>query len=132
MKLLITLELTLLILATTFQSDNPPGWYQQELPVADYINDIFFLDSLNGWLITDSFGGNDSGYVLRTSDGGNTWSILFYAFIKFKSLQFVDSNIGYIGGGDGFARVLKTTDGGNSWSIFTFPTTIIDDIFFCQ
>lgn len=130
MKLLITLELTLLILATTFQSDNPPGWYQQELPVADYINDIFFLDSLNGWLITDSFGGNDSGYVLRTSDGGNTWSILFYAFIKFKSLQFVDSNIGYIGGGDGFARVLKTTDGGNSWSIFTFPTTIIDDIFF--
>ncbi|MCI0450132.1 MAG: hypothetical protein L0Y79_10190, partial [Chlorobi bacterium] len=57
MKRLLFFELLVLFLATTFESDSPPGWFQQTLPVSDVINDIFFLDSLTGWVVTQ--GGNN-------------------------------------------------------------------------
>lgn len=56
MKKLILIVLALLFLSTTFQSGNPPGWFQQPLPVSDFINDIYFLDSLTGWIATNSDG----------------------------------------------------------------------------
>ena len=70
MKKLILLELAFLFLATTFSSNPPPpGWYQQTLPVNDFVNDIFFLDSLNGWVVTPN------GYIMNTQNGGNNWTI---------------------------------------------------------
>ena len=66
----------LLFLANTFRSDNPPGWYVQQLPVNDLVNDIFFLDSLNGWLVTNGrFNENDTSYIMRTTNGGDNWTI---------------------------------------------------------
>lgn len=101
MKKIILLELTLIFLATTFQSDNPPGWYQQQFPVNDFINDIFFLDSLNGWVVTNSNGGNDTGYIMKTSDGGSNWNIQYDTVEKLNAIQFVNQSIGYVGGGFG-------------------------------
>ncbi|MBK8982075.1 MAG: hypothetical protein IPM38_07070 [Ignavibacteria bacterium] len=51
MKRKLFLTSLLLFLSLSFSS-NPPGWYVQQLPVNDFVNDIFFLDSLNGWLVT--------------------------------------------------------------------------------
>ena len=118
MKKLILLELALLFLATTFRSDNPPGWYQQILPVADQINDIFFLDSLNGWIVTKGHtNSNDTGYILRTSNGGTNWIIQFRQNINLNVIQLVNSDVGYAGGGSGSGTrfMYKTTNGGNNW-----------------
>lgn len=118
MKLLIILELTLLLLATTFQSDNPWGWYQQTLPVSDQINDIFFLDSLNGWIVTNGSFTGDTGYIMQTIDGGNSWVIQYSNTILMNAVQFTDDMSGYVVGnfyaGTG-NNILKTTDGGNNW-----------------
>ena len=63
MKKLILLELAFLFFASTFQSHNPPGWYQLQLPVSDFTKDISFVDNLNGWIITEgNFNNNDTGY----------------------------------------------------------------------
>lgn len=113
MKKLILIELTLLFLATTFQSDNPPGWYQQQLPVNNIINDMFFLDSLKGWIVTGRSG--ETAYVLHTTNGGNNWNIQFQQNLLLIALQFVDSNVGYIIGSQPPGIVLKTTNGGNNW-----------------
>ena len=121
MKKLILLELAFLFLATTFSSNPPPpGWYQQTLPVSDQINDIFFLDSLNGWAVTNgSFIGGDTGYILHTVNGGDNWFIQYSRTILMDAIQFTDNMTGYIVGnfyaGTG-NNILKTTNGGNNWN----------------
>jgi photosystem II stability/assembly factor-like uncharacterized protein len=123
MKLLITLELTLLFLATTFQSHNPPGWYQQQLPMNNVtVQDIFFIDSLRGWVSAMNASANDTAFIFHTTDSGNNWVIQFKDSIRWINvLQFFDENTGYAGGGFGHPKFLKTTNGGNEWQIRTPP-----------
>ena len=116
MKKLLLLELVLLFLATTFQSDNPPGWYQQILLVNDVVKDISFIDSSRGWIITEgNFNNHDTGYIMRTTNGGMNWTIQYDTTETFNVIQFVNENIGYAGGGFGRASFWKTIDGGNNW-----------------
>jgi len=66
----------ILFLAVTFVTDTPPppsGWYQQFMPSLNNmpISDIFFLDILTGWAVTNNNMPNDSGYILKTSNGGD-------------------------------------------------------------
>src|SRR4030095_7169606 len=129
------LILIILFLATTFESDNPPGWFQQTLPVNDVINDIFFLDSLTGWVVTDGrTNTNDTGYIMKTTTGGNNWTVQYNQPMRLSIVQFFDLNTGYVGGGSGTGtgRVFKTTNGGNSWNQVTGSTGIgdLDDMFF--
>ena len=109
MKKLILLELALLFLATTFVSDNPPGWYLQQLPVNDFVNDIFFLDSLTGWVVTNG-GSNDTAYIIKTENGGKDWKVLNRSFKYYTKIQFFNNDSGYISGAPG--GVWKTFNGG--------------------
>lgn len=111
MKKIILLELMLLFLATTFQSDNPPGWYQQQLPVNDFVNDIFFLDSLNGWVVTNT------GYIMNTTSGGDNWEIQAASAGNLYSIQFLDSQTGYTLGNGTHGIIYKTTNGGTNWNL---------------
>ena len=111
MKKLILLELAFIFLATTFSSSPPPGWYQQTLPVSDQINDIFFLDSLNGWVVTPS------GYILSTQNGGDNWSVQKNSAGNLYSIQFIDSQTGYVLGNGNHGIIYKTTNGGTNWNL---------------
>ena len=111
--------LTLLFLSFTFNSMPPPGWYQQTLPVNDLINDIFFLDSLNGWVVTQGHtNNNDTGFILNTTNGGDNWSIQFAEPLNVQVILFTDESTGYAGGGSGSGTryMYKTTNGGNNWT----------------
>lgn len=116
----------LLFLSFTFSS-NPPGWFIQYTPTnGRLINDISFLDSLNGWAVTDFGSGQDSCFILRTSNGGNNWFIEYSKLnAAFYGVKFFSDNIGYVSGasslnGNGF--VLKTSNKGQNWSQTNFPT----------
>lgn len=112
MKRLIFLELTFLFLATTFSSNPPPGWVQQTLPVNDFVRDIFFLDSLDGWVATVS-------YILKTTNGGDNWAVTDSSNNSYYKIQFFDNNTGYRCGvlGGGGASVWKTTNSGYNWGL---------------
>ncbi len=53
------------------------------------------------------------GWILRSDDGGNSWTRLNYTGDFYRSVQFVSPSTGYICGYSG--SLLKTTDGGRSW-----------------
>ncbi|MBS1552991.1 MAG: T9SS type A sorting domain-containing protein [Bacteroidetes bacterium] len=128
MKKLILLELAFLFLATTFSSNPPPpGWYQQTLPVNDFVNDIFFLDSLNGWAVT-----LNNGYILNTTNGGNNWDIQMDSAGSLYTVQFLDIQTGYVLGNSLHGIIYKTINGGLNWNLIHdfHPAGIFRDMSF--
>ncbi len=131
MKKLILLELCLLFLATTFRGDSPPsGWYIQQIPVNKNITDIYFTDTLNGWAVTKWATSTDTGYVLKTTNGGTNWYINYQTHIYFDAVQFIDNNTGYISGYDGIGVVCKTTNSGLNWNIILHAGFEFTDLYF--
>jgi photosystem II stability/assembly factor-like uncharacterized protein len=116
LKITLTLFITLIIVLGFAMPLNPVGnWYQQFMPNLGgrQIRDITFLDSLTGYAISTRLSVSDSSLILKTSDGGNNWTIVYapIGFI-FKKIQFINQLTGYVGG----TGLFKTTNGGNSWS----------------
>jgi photosystem II stability/assembly factor-like uncharacterized protein len=135
LKNILYLAGIILFLATTFQSNIPPGWFQQVRPVNDPINDIFFLDSLNGWAVTNgSFNTNDTAYIFKTTNGGGNWLINFSSVEKLNVVQFINESTGYVGGGSNGSAMLsflKTTNAGMNWHRLNAPDGVyINDMFF--
>jgi len=87
-------------------------WIRSILPTdAPYITDIQFVDALNGWAVgTDH--DNEEGWLLRTSDGGVTWTRLPDVRAPLSAVHFLDDGRGWIGG-DG---VYATANGGATWT----------------
>jgi photosystem II stability/assembly factor-like uncharacterized protein len=110
-----------------FIGDSPPGWYQQTLPVNDIINDIFFLDSVTGWVVTQG-GNGDTSRIMNTTNGGTNWAIQIDSLFNLAVIQFIDASIGYAAGGNGRAKFLKTTNGGNLWTVTTPFGSGISDV----
>ncbi|MFA5404578.1 MAG: hypothetical protein WC358_06560, partial [Ignavibacteria bacterium] len=73
-KNILLLEICILFLASSFPSDKSPGWVQQSVPTSKTINDIYFIDSLRGWAVTD-WGIDSISVILNTTNAGNNWLI---------------------------------------------------------
>ncbi|OGV11712.1 MAG: hypothetical protein A2499_14830 [Stygiobacter sp. RIFOXYC12_FULL_38_8] len=84
-------------------------WEVQSTNTKASIRSICFLDSLNGWAITDSI------IFLHTTNGGNDWIIEKIQNEKFgiQQIQFVTKGIGYACASQG--RLFSTKDGGKTW-----------------
>jgi len=83
---------------------------------------ISFLDPLHGYITAWR---RDIGYgqLLATSDGGQTWQIRYESpAFPVDSLQFLDAQHGFAGGGEGgkessSQQLFATDDGGTSWHL---------------
>jgi hypothetical protein len=60
---------------------------------------------------------NDTAYILKTTDGGSTWSKQYSNNLNLTVVEFLDKGFGFVGGGSGSGtrKMLKTTNGGDSW-----------------
>jgi photosystem II stability/assembly factor-like uncharacterized protein len=79
------------------------------------INDIYFTDAMNGFAV----GGIqwESGFILRTSDGGESWQKLDTFDIQtLYGIHFYNSQVGQAVGVGG--KVLRTDNGGQNWEVF--------------
>lgn len=139
MKKLLKISLTLVITAIfvtgiimpelilgTPASPAVGNWYQQFLPNLQgrTISDIFFLDSLTGWAVTGTGGSVDSAYILKTTNKGDTWQILYFDKNSFTRIKFINTNTGYTSGATPFigaSSINKTTNGGLNWFIVPPP-----------
>jgi photosystem II stability/assembly factor-like uncharacterized protein len=123
-SLIFYLAILLFIIGFNFTDSPPPfGWYQQFMPNLNNqpISDIFFLDSLTGWAVTNDNMPQDTGYILKTINGGDNWTIKYRDKRDFGRIKFINSNTGFAcgGTGSGTAYLFKSTNGGDNW--FTLP-----------
>jgi len=110
------------------------GWYQQFMPNigSRTIQDIFFLDSLTGWAVTNATNqGNDTIFVLKTTNSGDNWVIDHKkvqtggGFSGYFKVCFLDQNTGYTTDVRG---IYKTSDGGSNWTSLNAPQTAYLDM----
>ena len=110
-------------------TDTPPpsGWYQQFMPNLGgrSITDVFFLDSLTGWGVTNATNqNNDTTYVLKTTNGGDNWVIQYGkiqtggGFPGYYRVYFLNQNTGFVCGVKG---IDKSINGGSNWVSLNAP-----------
>jgi photosystem II stability/assembly factor-like uncharacterized protein len=85
-------------------------WSPRDSKTKEALTCLSFIDGKNGWAA------GHGGVVIRTSDGGETWTVLREGSVDNQpllDLQFVSINVGYACGA--YDTILKTTDGGRTW-----------------
>ncbi len=91
------------------------GWVQQPSGTTAGLHTVYFINPQTGWVA------GDSGFVLRTTDGGASWNrnSVDTLIWSCRSLWFQDATRGWaVGSGGRFSGLLYiTTDGGVSWQL---------------
>ncbi len=91
--------------------DNGKTWRQVDVPTRATLTGVFFLNRKLGWVV-----GHDAE-ILRTDDGGNSWSRLYNNPNDERPLfdvWFRDADYGIAVGAYGL--YLETRDGGQTWN----------------
>jgi photosystem II stability/assembly factor-like uncharacterized protein len=100
-------------------SDSGNTWISSELDILNlnFLGDIYFLNDLSGWVIGyyngDPGTGIDSTFIIRTTDGGNSWQKNYLEANILNSVYFTDNMNGWVGGY--YNYIGKTSDGGMTW-----------------
>ena len=119
-NLLFFLSILFFTVGLNLQDNPPSGWYQQFLPYIDNkpITDMHFLDSLTGLLCTADGTVNDTNYILKTTNGGDNWQVIYYSsYMDFSQMLFLNDSVGFVCG----TRILKTTNRGDNWFMINGP-----------
>lgn len=90
--------------------DNGQTWRQVRVPSVALLTGVFFVDGQRGWVV-----GHDET-ILRSTDGGESWSLAHYAPEKQQPLLdvwFRDAHHGLAVGA--YGTIYRTDDGGLNW-----------------
>ena len=98
----------LFIILLFIQTAGHAQWMAQQSNIKHHLNSVFFIDAKTGLAV------GNFGYVLKTTNGGDTWTILAGRDDRYYfDVQFLDPLTGYRV--DRY-NVDKTTNGGHRWS----------------
>jgi photosystem II stability/assembly factor-like uncharacterized protein len=99
---------------------------------------VQFLDSLNGWVAGEYF----QSELLRTTNGGDSWEIIFNSPYQITDFLFQDKNHGWIILSNVYdyhyapyhhpTQLFYTSDGGQNWEEFSIPCPNINAISFAN
>ena len=106
-------------------NDGGETWIVQDAGTNNGIVDVFFLNRQMGWASSWNFEGFFGTLILKTIDGGSSWTSESYQEdnIFMNSILFLDSLNGWMGGSP--HAIVKTTDGGQSWTQSAIDTNAL-------
>lgn len=113
MKTVIHLIALLIISVTAYTQT---GWKLCNAPAfGNRVDDIFMLDTKTGYAVCGD------GKIVKTTDGGDNWLLMKQANIYCRSVEFINTQKGFVGGFSFNAGVdtnilRRTTDGGATWT----------------
>jgi len=106
-------------LNVAFTGDNGENWDFINIPESKKkdsylnINNAFFIDGDNIILVANE------GLILRSSNGGESWTAKKFKENNYTALYFLDAKKGFIAGNGG--AMIYTADGGEKWRTDTLP-----------
>ncbi len=122
------LFLLLLIMSSTTIAAFSQWTIQNALPEGKFLYTMTFTD------VNTGYGVSDSGIIIKTTNGGLTWSKLARStYFNLYGVCFTNDSTGYAVGGDyGSGILLKTVDGGANWFTRVQGTNAkgLQDVFF--
>ena len=126
-------SILLFIIAFNFSDHGTGGWQLQTMPFLNNrpLTDMTFTDSLTGFGITGDGTVGDTNYILKTTNGGDNWNIIYSVYRDLSRVIFLNGLTGFVSGGFNASGsyLIKTNDGGNSWNQITTPEALrINDI----
>lgn len=77
------------------------------------LRSVFFTSSMNGFIAGGNLSNDSIQTLLKTSDGGNTWSIVFDRLGDQLNKVYFNGSKGFLLGNNG--TFLSSTDNGSSW-----------------
>lgn len=83
-------------------------WQIQTSGTTQHLTGVYMIDAQNGWIC------GDGGTLLKTNNGGQTWTPVNVTNKDLNAIVFIDANIGIVVGEDGL--VIRTSDGGVNWN----------------
>ncbi len=91
-------------------------WKFQDSGVTENLNDVFFVDELNGWAV------GDNSTIIATTDGGETWVRQDSPVdgLVLRKVQFANHDVGFACGQSTYGTLIHTIDGGKTWKIMDF------------
>jgi photosystem II stability/assembly factor-like uncharacterized protein len=112
-------------------ADGGETWEARTRPTEDAVRDIFFHDAEAGWLLCERAWfkpmerDESVSYLLKTSDGGRTWSRVEVTRgadvdLKLAGVRFAGRERGWVYGEQG--ALFVTSDGGATWARQRVPT----------
>lgn len=113
--------------AFNFQHNPPSNWYQQYLPsiYTQQINDMTFLDSLTGFIVTSRNVNPDTAMILKTTNGGDNLNVVYsQSNRRLSRVKFINNTTGFASGGTGTGtpHLYKTTNQGLNWNLIPVTT----------
>ena len=96
-------------------------WEKINVPTDQHLRSVFFVDSLLGWAA------GDSGTIIRTDDGGESWQAQdSQTEGEIVFLFFLDKDLGWASSYNHSTppygtNILKTTNGGINWTRTPYP-----------
>ncbi len=105
--------------------DGGENWVSQDSETYNHIVHVFFLNRQLGWASSWNYEGFYGTLLLKTTDGGNSWSSEAYPedYLFMNCILFLDSLTGWMGGSP--HALVKTTDGGQSWNQAAIDTNAL-------
>ncbi len=102
-------------------SDGGAAW--KSAPINPYVQEVAFVDALHGWTVVPSTPPGSGDDLLRTVDGGATWSVIYSVHLAADcvfSPTFVTKTFGVATDGCG-ASISITRNGGVTWQQLAMP-----------
>ncbi len=102
------------------------SWVSQNTGISNEIHELFVVDRSFAWALAFEYPVDTlwyGTYLLKTTNGGTTWTRRDYYAEFYYALSFFDSVNGWMGGNSG--TISKTTDGGLTWSQALIDSSIV-------
>lgn len=122
-------------------TDGGNTWLKKKTAINATLRKVFFLSNLKGWAVgykcyqgCGSPGQSNEAYILRTTDGGETWTEQSsqHPYIELSEVRFVSETTGWVAGvyNNTQSSLLKTIDGGITWVEQLKHTDSYQNLFF--
>ncbi len=122
--------LSTLLVLFSFMQISYSQWITQIPATSADLYDVKFVGRDLGWIVGE-------GVILRTQNGGVSWTVQEFPDFIFDECNFVDSNTGWaVGRTSEIERekglILKTEDGGDTWAVqdTSFSEFFWDGVYF--